>query len=344
MPKHVALEEKVVRCLTLLFAMARARRGVHLVQLYTRRGCAWRTGYRDLETLAAAGVPIRAVERGWHAVDPSWLPPVAVDLRDDERSAIQAACQLAPALRDTSLGNALESLLAKLHISPRQGELPFGEGWLHARVRPAVVVGPGRIAFDLLRDAITTRRPAAILYRRPDGDEHEREVEPLLFHWDTATETFYLVAWCRERDALRTFALQRIQHARLLDGTTLRRTERREALRQAETAYRGWLRPVTERVVLRFAAEVAAEVRERVWHPSQHFVDQPDGGVVLELDLGAPEAIERDVLGFGPDAVVLAPAALADRIRARHIAAGRGEPAGLLHVPITTRCSGSATG
>lgn len=318
MPKQPALEDKVVRCLSLLFAMARARRGVQLRQLYERRGWYWRSAYRDVETLEAAGVPVEKRERGWFALDEAWLPPSTVDLRADEGEAVATARRLASVLRDTSLGGALERLLAKLGVIVRQGELPLADTWLHTREPPSLAAH--RVAFDLLRDAIAARRPVSFHYSRANGDTSQREVEPLLFHWDGTIDSFYLVGWCRTREALRTFALQRIDRVRVLEGYALARPE---AVRQASLAYRGWLRPESTRVAIRFSPEVAREVRERSWHASQRFDDQPDGGVVLELAIGAAEAIERDIMSFGPDATVLTPDTLAERIRMRHLAAAR---------------------
>jgi predicted DNA-binding transcriptional regulator YafY len=64
---------------------------------------------------------------------------------------------------------------------------------------------------------------------------------------------------------------------------------------------------------------VADEIRERRWHASQRLIEDADGGVVLEMTVAAPADLERWLLGYGPDVEVLAPAALAARIRSRHI-------------------------
>jgi predicted DNA-binding transcriptional regulator YafY len=76
-----------------------------------------------------------------------------------------------------------------------------------------------------------------------------------------------------------------------------------------------------EHVAIRFSPLVADEIRERRWHATEHLSETADGSLVLEMTVAAPEELERWLLGYGPDAEVLAPAALADRIWQRHVEA-----------------------
>jgi predicted DNA-binding transcriptional regulator YafY len=321
------MEAQVVRCVTLLVAMARARRGVQLRPFAERHGWSWRSAYRDVETLRAAGVPVEHPEQGWFRVPASWLPVGTVDASEDERAALIAARQLAPGLRDTVVGRALESLWGKLAAPGRQGQLPLSEAhWLSPR--PAAIdYGPHRVVIDAVRAAVRARRALRIGYRKPDGSESERVIEPALVRWDPGLEALYVAGWCRLRGAPRVFAVHRIARAELTDEAF---APRREAAGELERAFRLWTRPTVERVVLRFSAAVAGEVRERRWHASERWRDAPDGGVVLELEIAAPAELERWLLGFGADVTIEAPEALAERVRARHAEAARLPRLGLL--------------
>ena len=55
-------------------------------------------------------------------------------------------------------------------------------------------------------------------------------------------------------------------------------------------------------------------VKERVWHPSQQLREEPDGRVILTLDVSIDWALRSWILGFGPLARVLAPEVLAAEI------------------------------
>ena len=68
-------------------------------------------------------------------------------------------------------------------------------------------------------------------------------------------------------------------------------------------------------VEIAFDTRVAPYVRARVWHPSQSLRDAADGGLVLTLDVCNDLALRSWILGWGPSARVLAPAALAADIR-----------------------------
>jgi predicted DNA-binding transcriptional regulator YafY len=296
--------------------MTRARRGVNIRQFAERHGWNLRALYRDIETLRKAGVPVEHPEHGWFSVSERCLPLGTVDVRPDELTALAVARKLAPGLKDTAIGRGLDSLWSKLSTTGHQQALPLdNETWFQIGAPPAIDYGPHRIVFDAVHDAVRTRRVLRIQYRKPDGEPSERVIEPAFVQWDPALEALYVSAWCRERGAQRVFALHRITRAELTDEPF---APRREAVAEMSRAYRLWARPGTQRVVLRFSPRVAGEVRERGWHRSARLTDTDDGGVVIAMEIGAPEELERWLLGYGADVQVEEPAALAEQIRQRH--------------------------
>src|SRR5690606_23501811 len=68
-------------------------------------------------------------------------------------------------------------------------------------------------------------------------------------------------------------------------------------------------------VRLAFSPEVRPYVKERYWHPSQSFVQLPDGWLELTLNVAWTVELVNWILGFGPDVKVLAPDALVHRVR-----------------------------
>lgn len=159
-----------------------------------------------------------------------WLPAGTVDVQRDELIALFIARRLAPGLRDTNLGRSLDSLWGKLSTPGRQTNLAFGdEGWLQVPAPAAIDYGPHRITLDTIRDAIRARCALEIHYRKSDGSESQRVIEPALVRWDPAVETLYVVAWCRQRDEQRD--LRRSPHPR--------RATHRRTLRAAPRRRRG---------------------------------------------------------------------------------------------------------
>jgi predicted DNA-binding transcriptional regulator YafY len=332
MPRHRSNEPQIVRCITLLLAMARSRRGVALRRLADDRGWNLRALYRDVEALRAAGVPVEHDEHGWFHVDERWIPAGALDARRDELLALFVARRLAPGLRETAIGRGLDSLWTKLATPGRQPALPLGDetGFRCAAMAP-IDLGPHRATIDAAREAIRARRVLHIHYRKPCGEESERAIEPAFLYWDSAAEALYLRAYCRARAAFRLFAVHRIASATPSDESFARRPDPGW---EAAHAFRLWHRPSVEHVSIRFSPAVAGEISERRWHASQHLTETADGGVVLEMDVAAPEELERWLLGYGPDAQVVAPGWLADRIQRRHAQAA-GHRAGTLPAPRT---------
>jgi predicted DNA-binding transcriptional regulator YafY len=68
-------------------------------------------------------------------------------------------------------------------------------------------------------------------------------------------------------------------------------------------------------VRIRFSPEQALYIAERQWHPSQSIENQPDGGVILSLHVASLWEVQRWLIGWGRDALVLEPTALRTAIR-----------------------------
>jgi predicted DNA-binding transcriptional regulator YafY len=69
-----------------------------------------------------------------------------------------------------------------------------------------------------------------------------------------------------------------------------------------------------ERVVIEFSAAEAPYVREREFHASQSIEDLPNGRLRLTMNVVIDWELQAWVMGFGPAAKVIEPAAFAQRI------------------------------
>lgn len=70
-------------------------------------------------------------------------------------------------------------------------------------------------------------------------------------------------------------------------------------------------------VQVRFSADQAPYIRERIWHPSQQVEDQADGSLILSFHASSPYEIRAWVLQHGAAAQVLSPAWLRDEVQAQ---------------------------
>ncbi|MGY2066140.1 helix-turn-helix transcriptional regulator [Blastococcus sp. SYSU DS0619] len=142
---------------------------------------------------------------------PATLPPVA--LAPEEAAAVAAALAAHPGGPYAEAGQAaLEKVLTALEPDPhRRAQMLASSRWVAAdAARIAEVRG-------LVERGLAERRVLVLDYRDREGRWSERTVEPQLLVHTGAHE--FLVAWCRDRQALRWFRVDRIDGARLTDET-----------------------------------------------------------------------------------------------------------------------------
>jgi predicted DNA-binding transcriptional regulator YafY len=338
-------DPQVVRALALLMEMARSRRGIPFKQFAEKRSYPLRAVYRARDVLVKAGAPIRVNPESagrWQLME-GWLPPAVIGAARDELMALFVARHLAPGLRGTAVGKALDGLWAKLSSAGgAQQSLPLDELAMPFSVRSvsAIDYSTHRMTIDALRTAIERKHAVQIAYCSADSVTTERVIEPGFLHWDGGLEAMYAPSWCRLRGATRVFAVHRIRTVSPLPEERARSVPSKRVL---EKSFRVWYRDRVEHVEVAFGARVAAEIRERRWHSSQRLVEAGGGGVRLHLDVSAPEELERWILGFGPDARVVSPARLADAIQDLHARAAGANRASYAKAPAKRRGSAVPT-
>ncbi len=176
-------------------------------------------------------------------------------------------------------------------------------------------VGVGKadlVVFNSLSTAVLRHRVVEFDYRKPGQTNNQRRsVCP--YHLSHRENLWYLVALDEERGNLRTFAVPRITHVKVLP-----RKFARPRSFSPESFFANALGVLggegDHLVKIRFNAASAEHIRDRVWHDSQELVEQTDGQLVLSLRLGALPEVERWVRGWGSGAEVLEPPELRRRV------------------------------
>ena len=163
-------------------------------------------------------------------------------------------------------------------------------------------------AFRTLTTAVVCRHRLEMVYWTASRDETTRR---LLDPYDLALveDGWMAVGFCHLRGDIRVFAIQRVRSVRPTGETFDRPADFR-----VEDYMQGSFRAVRGdgdyRVVLRFAPAVAGRVAEKQWHPSQAIELQPDGGLLMRLNLSSLIEIKRWVLSWGASCVVMEPSSL----------------------------------
>jgi len=171
-----------------------------------------RTIERDIGALQEAGVPIYADagRAGGYTVDKSLtLPP----LNFSPAEAVAVAVAVAQVNFGPFEGAARSAVQKIVAAMSEPGVIAARD--LAGRVRllePAVV--PETVSVpSVIEQAIVARRVLWICYLDRDENLTERDVDPLVFL--VGPGGWYLVGWCRLRDAARCFRVDRIQQAEI---------------------------------------------------------------------------------------------------------------------------------
>jgi predicted DNA-binding transcriptional regulator YafY len=201
----------------------------------------------------------------------------------------------------------LRALLGSADHSPEEVERRFR---LVSAARRTLTVRH----FEAVASATLRRRRLRIAhYSRQSDETTERIVSPqqLIFY----RENWYLVAWCHLRRDIRSFAIDAISQAELLDAPArdVGRTALAEVMESGYGIFSG--REVTW-ATLRFAAERARWVSAETWHPQQRGSFDGERRWVLELPYNDPRELMMDVLKHGGSVEVLAPASLREQVAA----------------------------
>ncbi len=170
--------------------------------------------------------------------------------------------------------------------------------------------------FESIVSALISRKRLGIThFHRGREETLSREVSPQrVVHY---RDNWYLDAWCHQRNDLRTFAMDTIQHVTALDKAAQDIPEHRldAALGAGYGIFAG---PATEVAKLRFSPKRARWVANEQWHPEQRGETREDGSFILEVPYSDDRELVMDIMKYGPDVEVLEPASLRERVLELH--------------------------
>jgi predicted DNA-binding transcriptional regulator YafY len=161
-------------------------------------------------------------------------------------------------------------------------------------------------------DAVLNRRIVTMQYHSfASRRVRVYEVEPAQLVYGLGT--LYLLAFVPAYGEVRTFALDRIQRF----SPTERHFERSERIASdVFPSSLGIHEGTPAQVALEFHPDAARYVGEREWHPSQRVREEPDGRLLMWLQVCDDHALRAWILGFGSRVRVLEPKPLASAILA----------------------------
>lgn len=313
--------QEVIRQWKVLQGLESSRHGTTIPAFATALGVTTRTIRRDLAALQEAGFPL-------------------FDERDEEGGQVRWRLGGQP-LKGLETGFTLQELCA-LYLSRNLlgaiAATPFQRDLGLALTRLEKLLSPRLRTFLDRLPGVLIAKPGP---RAPEGDSSDDTVGRLLeavLHYRVATMRYhsvssggvkdylmhpyrlafaqgglYLLAYVPAYEDIRTFAVDRIVSVSLKKPTFVPKARIGDDVFANSIGVNTG--PAAE-VEIAFESQLAPYIRARVWHPSQQLREAADGGLVLSMNVCHDWALRSWILGWGPFARVLAPAALAEHLRA----------------------------
>lgn len=280
-----------------------------------RLECSKPTLHRIIATMRThLGAPIVATSQGYRYSDPGKAQVYELPGLWFSPAELQALAVIQRLLGDLSSGlleEHIAPLAKRLEQLAQHQRLNLGEAAERLRF-PAIAnraVGP---SFQVCASATLQRRKLWMEYHARGTDERtERTVSPQrLTHY---RESWYLDVWDDDRDALRSFSVDRIAHPTLLDARAVD-IDRDELDAHYASAYGIFGGKADKLAVLRFSKQRARWVADEKWHPQQEGVRLDDGRYELRIPYRDSRELVMDILRHGPDVEVVEPVSLKAQI------------------------------
>lgn len=213
------------------------------------------------------------------------------------------------------LSRHLQPILEKLH-----GMLGTSEAEADLLMKRIKIVSATRRPvpskwFELFGDALIKRRRVHMHYQsRGRQAMTERDVSPQrLVHYRS---TWYLDAWCHERERLQRFALDAVEAADVLDQSA-KDVPIKTLEAELDGGYGIFAGSKPQWATLVFSSSAAQWVSREEWHPSQTTRWLADGRLEMKLPYTSQTELLMDMLRHGGQVTVKAPKALAEAFTAQ---------------------------
>ncbi len=177
---------------------------------------------------------------------------------------------------------------------------------------------------SLLNHALAQRCKVRITYetRSRGGEVSERTITP--YHIKLHVRSWHVIAYCQNRESVRTFKIDRIRQASLLGEryTIPNDFDVNDYLGDTWGIMNGDGRAPVD-VLLLFEAEAGHWVIEEHWHSSQSSEELPDGSILFRVNLVPTPEFVNWLLYYGSRVKVMEPDFLRKQVIEEHLKAAR---------------------
>jgi len=162
-----------------------------------------------------------------------------------------------------------------------------------------------KTTFDIIRDAIKAFKKLQIKYQPKDKEKSDCVIHPYGLIYG---EKYYLIAYSEPRQAIRMYDLARIEKISIIEEYFEKDSEF-DLKEYAKNSF-GVYQEEPYKVKLQFDKEVAEDVKNYHFHPTQKIKEMPDGSVIVEFTAGGSKSICWHLFRWGRMVKIIKPTSL----------------------------------
>jgi len=269
--------------------------------------------HRDLQHLEESGYPLEQENGRWKL--PSGFKGLETAVSPYELMSLYFAKSHLDYLNGTPLAADLEAVIQKVEAGLPDKVRNHIERIVTAfepLQRPVRDYAAQKNVLDALRKALLRQLTVVLLgYQKPGvGRSKDYKVDPyrLVLHQNG----LYLTGYSHSARDLRTFAVERIKKVEVTED--MFELPKSFSLEKQFKHSFGLIDEPPQEVKIWISPDWAYFVKERKWHPTQTLRPQKDGSVILTMKCGGLDELTAWILSLGPDAKVLGPSELVEKV------------------------------
>jgi predicted DNA-binding transcriptional regulator YafY len=258
-----------------------------------------RTVYRDIEAINMAGIPVISYpgnDGGFGIMENYKIDRQLLSL-NDMLTILTALKGINTGLDNSEVESAIEKI-SNLVPKEKAEEMELFFRQMVIDISPYGYSEKYKEKLKLIQRSIADNKLIRIIYTSSKGEKLERTIEPMTLIMKGYT--WYLFAFCRERNDYRVFRFSRIKNVEVLDQNFTRK----DVSHKKYISKNDEVQSVTP-IVLKFSPEVRVKVED--YFEEDQMEIQENGDIIVRVSYPEDEWVYSSILSYGEHVEVLEP-------------------------------------
>ncbi|WP_322924272.1 helix-turn-helix transcriptional regulator [Paenibacillus campi] len=295
-------QEKLLRILNMIITI-QANPGITAKRLKQKYGVTYTTVRRDIDEISRV-TNLQDLGRGKGYRFEEDFYDVPVPFTEDERSGIVLSLSLLNLTQNTIVQSLVDKFtFAKNKSISKRYDLIEEVSNILPTGKSAKDDHQSQFLNQIIRAALDKRTISATYHAQYTNQITVRNIDP--YYLIPRDNRFYLIGYCHEKQAIRTFRINRFQKVKVTDAAF----EQKEFDIDYYMEYTWNINRGSELINFKvhFSPKVARYIKEKELFVQPTIIDNPDGSVLFEVTVNHKDDFIKWVLQYGIEAEILEP-------------------------------------